>query len=154
LPEVECLPLDLNGPFSAGLGGRRFKNDTPLEGIEHLENPRAFLRGIRSLLDTDGLIFIPTPNIQNGPPPLAFLPSRRLRLFGRDPALNDPTHISPIHSLMMERMLKDTGLVMMQHAFDTNRPKVTRPLFRLICSVLNPLLPGLKGGDCHFFVIR
>lgn len=154
LPGSECLHLDLNDKFSTGLGGRRFRAITSIEVIEHLENPRAFLRECRELLESDGVLLFTTPNIENVPARLRFLASGELRLFGRDPAYNDPTHITPIHTFMLEKMLQDTGFSLETHAFDRPRAKVSQPLYRVISAMVDPLLRGSKGGDCHIFVIR
>ncbi|WP_224364791.1 class I SAM-dependent methyltransferase [Hyalangium versicolor] len=147
------VAADLNEPFSARLQGS-FDGLTAIEVIEHLENPRAFLRECNKLLEPRGRMVLTTPNIENVPARLQFLATGNLRMFGRDPRFNDPTHITPIHTFMLERMLKDTGFELVEHAFNQPHPTGTRPLNRLITRLVGPLLRGLKGGDCHIFVLR
>jgi SAM-dependent methyltransferase len=152
-PGAPLIVADLNEPFSASLQGP-FDGLTAIEVIEHLENPRAFLRECHKLLAPQGVMVLTTPNIENVPARLQFLATGSLRMFGRDPRFNDPTHITPIHTLMLERMLRDTGFQLVEHTFNQARPTVTRPLNRFITRLVAPLLRGLKGGDCHIFVLR
>lgn len=149
-PLVEA---DLNEPFATKLPGP-FTALTAIEVIEHLENPRAFLRECHKLLEPSGLLFLTTPNIENVPARLQYLATGNLRMFGRDPRVNDPTHITPIHSQMFERMVRDTGFVQVVHTFNGPTPSVTRPAYRLITRLVGPLLRGLKGGDCHIYALR
>jgi 2-polyprenyl-3-methyl-5-hydroxy-6-metoxy-1,4-benzoquinol methylase len=152
-PDAPLIVADLNEPFSASLQGP-FEGLTAIEVIEHLENPRAFLRECHKLLVPRGVMVLTTPNIENVPARLQFLATGNLRMFGRDPRFNDPTHITPIHTFMLERMLRDTGFHLVEHTFNQARPTVTRPLNRFITRLVAPLLRGLKGGDCHIFVLR
>jgi 2-polyprenyl-3-methyl-5-hydroxy-6-metoxy-1,4-benzoquinol methylase len=149
---AELVVADLNEPFSAKLRGP-FAALTAIEVIEHLENPRAFLRECHALLEPRGLLVVTTPNIENVPARLQYLATGNLRMFGRDPRFSDPTHITPIHTQMFERMLRDTGFTLVEHTFNRPEPSVTRPLNRLLTLLVGPLLRGLKGGDCHIFVL-
>jgi 2-polyprenyl-3-methyl-5-hydroxy-6-metoxy-1,4-benzoquinol methylase len=150
---AELVVADLNEPFSAKLSGP-FAALTAIEVIEHLENPRAFLRECHKLLGPGGLLVVTTPNIENVAARLQYLATGQLRMFGRDARFNDPTHITPIHTLMFERMLRDTGFVLVEHTFNRPRPSVTKLANRLVSRLVDPLLRGLKGGDCHIFVLR
>ncbi|MCY1075373.1 class I SAM-dependent methyltransferase [Archangium lansingense] len=150
---AELVVADLNEPFAAKLSGR-FAALTSVEVIEHLENPRAFLRECHKLLEPGGFLFLTTPNIENVPARLQYLATGSLRMFGKDPRFNDPTHITPIHTHMFERMVRDTGFVQVEHTFNRREPSVTRLPNRLLTRLVGPLLRGLKGGDCHIFVLR
>ena len=99
-------------------------------------------------------MFVTTPNIENVPARIRFLMRGDLRMFGRDPALNDPTHITPIHTQMFERMLADVEFQMVHHGFNRPSPTVSHPVLRLIAQSLAPVLRGVTGGDCHIFVLR
>ncbi|MDY7227005.1 class I SAM-dependent methyltransferase [Hyalangium rubrum] len=147
------IVADLNEPFSARLPGT-FDGLTAIEVIEHLENPRAFLRECHKLLAPSGLLVLTTPNIENVPARLQFLATGGLRMFGRDTRYNDPTHITPIHTYMLERMMRDTGFSLVEHTFNKPRPTVTKLANRILSRAVAPLLRGLKGGDCHIFVMR
>ena len=134
--------------------GAQFDAATAIEVIEHLENPRHLLRQAKQLLKPGGLLFVTTPNIENVPARIRFLMRGDLRMFGRDPTLNDPTHITPIHTQMFERMLADIGFDLVHHGFNRPQPTVTHPVLRLISQSLGPVLRGVTGGDCHIFVLR
>jgi 2-polyprenyl-3-methyl-5-hydroxy-6-metoxy-1,4-benzoquinol methylase len=150
--QLSCIGADLNQDFAPLVCGT-FDAVTAVEVIEHLDNPRHFLRECRKLLAADGRLFITTPNIECVPSRLRFLLDGSLRMFGADPRNNDLTHISPIHTLMFERMLRDTGLRLVSHTFNADRPTITSRWARLIGSLAEPLLRGKKGGDCHVFVV-
>lgn len=153
VPEVKCLAADLNAPF-ARLIAESFDAITSIEVVEHLENPRAFLRECSQLLRPGGLLFLTTPNFENVPARLRFLATGELRMFGDDPRFNDPTHITPIHSSMFRRMVRDVGLELEEHRFSEAAAQPSRLLYRGVTALLAPLLRGVKGGDCHVFVLR
>ena len=150
---VELVVADLNKPFAEQLPGRRFHVATCLEVIEHVENPRNLLRQCCRLLRPDGVLFVTTPNIESLPARLRFLATGELRSFGRDPIRNEPTHITPIHSLMFERMIADTGFVLTHHEFNAPFPIGTKLLNRVLSKLVGIAVGGIKGGDCHVFVL-
>ncbi len=152
-PGVRLMKADLNDDFAHVVDGP-FRVATAIEVIEHLENPRHFLRECRKLLSSDGILLVTTPNIECVPGRLRFLVNGRFRMFDRDPALNDPTHISPIQTFMFERMIAATGFSLVHHGFNNDRAQATRPSYRLLSSLVTPLLGGVKGGDIHVFVLR
>jgi 2-polyprenyl-3-methyl-5-hydroxy-6-metoxy-1,4-benzoquinol methylase len=150
--KAKLVAADLNGDFAPAVGGP-FDAVTSIEVIEHLENPRHFLRQAKQLLKPDGLMFVTTPNIECVPARIRFLMNGELRMFGQDPAVNDPTHITPIHTYMFQRMLSDVGFELVDHSFNRPQPTVARGGFRLISRLVGPLLRGVTGGDCHIFVL-
>ena len=144
---------DLNGGFVSQLNGQTFDVVTCIEVIEHVENPRELLRGARSLLSPGGIIIVTTPNFESTAGRLRFLWTGELRHFGRDPQFNDPTHISPIHTLMFMRALDAADLVLVEHWYDQLRATGSRWPFRLIARVLDPFLRGARGGNNHIYII-
>jgi SAM-dependent methyltransferase len=150
---VELALIDLNLPFAEQFPERQFQVVTCLEVIEHVENPRNLLRQCLGLLRPDGVLVVTTPNIESIPSRLRFLATGELRMFGRDPDRNEQTHISPIHTLMFERMLVDTGFVLKEHAFNAPFPIGTRPLNRTLSKLVGLAARGVQGGDCHIFVL-
>lgn len=151
LDSVPCIGVDLNESFSTAIKGR-YAAITCIEVIEHLENPRHFLRQCRSLLDEGGILLVTTPNIECVAGRLRFLSSGHFRLFDRDEKLNEPTHITPIQTFMFEKALEDTGYELLSH--ETNKePRITNPLARFICKFVAPFVSGFKGGDHHIFVL-
>lgn len=152
--EVELVTANLNQPFADWLPNRKFRVVTCLEVIEHVENPRHLLRQCRKLLGPDGELVITTPNIESIPARLRFLATGELRHFGRDPVRNEPSHITPIHTLMFERMVAETGFVLESHEFNAPFPSGTKPLNRVISRMVGFAARGIKGGDCHIFTLR
>jgi SAM-dependent methyltransferase len=147
------LPFDLNHEFADMLEDD-FDVVTGLEVIEHLENPRAFLRQCHRVLGPRGIVLITTPNIENVAGRLRFLATGQLRGFDRDPRWNEPTHITPIQTFLFEKMCSDTGFTIEWRGF--NRPtEVVRAGIRpLALGLLRPFLRGTTGGDHHIFLLR
>jgi 2-polyprenyl-3-methyl-5-hydroxy-6-metoxy-1,4-benzoquinol methylase len=150
---VPLVEGDLNRDFAAEFGETRFDLLTCIEVIEHVENPRHLLRNAQRLLSRDGLILITTPNIQSTAGRLRFLWTGEFRHFGRDPTFNEPTHITPIHTLMLERALDEVGLRVIEHRYDRAMTSGSRWMFALLARVLDPLLRGPRGGNNHIYVL-
>jgi 2-polyprenyl-3-methyl-5-hydroxy-6-metoxy-1,4-benzoquinol methylase len=152
LDSVPCVGADLNENFSTAIRGR-YAAITSIEVLEHLENPRHLLRECRNLLDEDGILLITTPNVECVAGRLRFLRSGHFRMFDKDEALNDPTHITPIQTFMFERALKDTGYKLLLHETNNPEPRVMNRLARFICKLAAPFVSGFKGGDHHIFIL-
>jgi SAM-dependent methyltransferase len=153
---LESLPLencDLNREFASRLPGG-FDALTSLEVLEHLENPTLFVRESAKLLRPGGFALFTTPNIENVAGRLRFLSSGQLRSFDRDPACNEPTHITPIQSYLFEKMYRAAGLTLVSHGFNEPTESTQGALKRFILSALRPLLAGIRGGDHHVFILR
>jgi 2-polyprenyl-6-hydroxyphenyl methylase/3-demethylubiquinone-9 3-methyltransferase len=144
---------DLNTDFIDLLGGSRFDLITCIEVIEHLENPTQLLRHIRTLLAPAGLALITTPNFESTAGRLRFLWTGELRAFGRDPRFSEPTHITPIHTFLLEKALVSAGLEILEAGFDRPRAGGSRWPFRLIARLLDPFLQGGRGGDTHILFL-
>jgi 2-polyprenyl-3-methyl-5-hydroxy-6-metoxy-1,4-benzoquinol methylase len=153
LDSVPCVCADLNEKFSAEIKGS-YAAITSIEVIEHLENPRHFLRQCRNLLAEGGVFLITTPNIECIAGRLRFLRSGQFRMFDRDERLNEPTHITPIQTFMFEKAIKETGYRIVLHETTRLEPQITNPLARVICRFVAPLVSGFKGGDHHLFILE
>jgi 2-polyprenyl-3-methyl-5-hydroxy-6-metoxy-1,4-benzoquinol methylase len=152
LESIDCVQADLNDDFSTAIPGT-YSAVTAIEVIEHLENPRHFLKQCNLLLKREGILLLTTPNIESAAGRLRFLLTGNFRMFDRDERLNDPTHISPIQTFMFEKMVKDAGFVILIHTTSAARVEISTPLSRLICSLLNRFLARNKRGDNHIFVL-
>jgi SAM-dependent methyltransferase len=153
LKSVPLVDRDLNREFAAGLGSG-FDAVTSLEVIEHLENPSLFLRECRKLISPEGIVLLTTPNIENVAGRLRFLLTGHLRSFDREPLWNEPTHITPIQSYLIEKMCAAAGLGLVWHGFNSPTENTQGVLKRLLLGALRPLVRGVTGGDHHMFVLK
>jgi 2-polyprenyl-3-methyl-5-hydroxy-6-metoxy-1,4-benzoquinol methylase len=152
LHSVRCIQADLNEDFLSSVTDE-YAAITALEVIEHLENPRHFLRQCYELLDDEGILLITTPNIECLAGRLRFLSSGHFRMFDRNEEANDPTHITPIQTFMFEKMIKDTGYKLILHESSTALSAISNPSARFISRLLTPFVSGFKGGDNHIFIL-
>jgi 2-polyprenyl-3-methyl-5-hydroxy-6-metoxy-1,4-benzoquinol methylase len=153
LPGLQLRDRDLNRDFAEGLGGP-FDGVTSLEVLEHLENPRHFLRQCRALIGSTGILLITTPNIENVAGRIRFFLNGHFRGFDRDPSCNEPTHITPIQSYMFEKMCDAAGLAIASHEFTHPSESTTGSHKRLVFAALRPFIRGAKGGDHHLYILK
>ena len=98
--------VDLDGP-TLPVADQSVDLALAVEVIEHLENPGAFLAGIRSKLRPSGQLLITTPNVHSVEARVRWLLLGKLKQF--DP-LGDPTHLYPVFGFAFARLLKRCGL--------------------------------------------
>ncbi len=63
LPDQPLMQVDLNTSFSTSFANRGIEAIAAVEIIEHLENPRAFLRECRAIVPAGGYLLVSTPNV-------------------------------------------------------------------------------------------
>lgn len=103
---IRFVPADLNGEFSRRLG--RFPAVMALEIIEHLENPRHFLRQIRACMDPGGHLVLSTPNLANPLSRVQFLVSGTHQWF-QDSTYDAIGHIMPVSPWLLGHCYQDCG---------------------------------------------
>ena len=114
LDGVHCASLDLNAEF-AGQLSRSFDLVTALEIIEHLDSPRAFLRQVHSLLTSEGMLLLSTPNVAHWAGRRKFLLTGDLRMF-EGGLYHRMRHISPVTETQMRLMLAEVGFAVVGSA--------------------------------------
>jgi hypothetical protein len=117
--------------------------------IEYLENPRNLLRRARRLLASGGMLLVTTPNIESTAGRLRFLRTGELRHLGPALVFNEPTHITPIHTLMDERVVGEFGLRVLEHDYEEFLASGARWPFRVVASLLDGLRRGPRDGNTH-----
>lgn len=104
---VEFIRSDLDGDFLPGHEGR-FDAIVAVEIIEHLENPRHFLRRAGELLATSGRLIVTTPNIASPVSKARFLATGRFQWF-TEADRSSLGHLSPISPWLLVDALADAG---------------------------------------------
>jgi 2-polyprenyl-3-methyl-5-hydroxy-6-metoxy-1,4-benzoquinol methylase len=105
-PVVEFKLSDLNGAIPVDTSSADLV--VSVETIEHLENPRAFLRELTRIARPSGMIVVTTPN------QLSFLSKLSLVLKNRFAAFHDvhyPAHIVALLESDLLRIANEAGLV-------------------------------------------
>lgn len=98
--------VNLNSDFSDALEGP-YDAVCAIEIIEHLENPRHFLREIKKLLAPGGKLILSTPNIQSPRSIEGLIHKGVFALFG-DRHYQTSGHITPISQWQLRTMLDET----------------------------------------------
>ena len=104
---VPFIALNLNQDFANAIA-QRFDAIVALELIEHLENPRAFLRQCRLLLRPGGVLLLSTPNIACPASRALFLRRGEFLWFGETDYRHDG-HILPMPPWLLGKCFDETG---------------------------------------------
>jgi SAM-dependent methyltransferase len=104
---VPFIALNLNRDF-AGAIAQRFDAIVALEVIEHLENPRRFLRQCRLLLRPGGVLLLSTPNIACPASRALFLRHGEFLWF-RETDYRHEGHILPMPPWLLGKCFDETG---------------------------------------------
>jgi 2-polyprenyl-3-methyl-5-hydroxy-6-metoxy-1,4-benzoquinol methylase len=106
--DAEFLPLDLdsgNVPLADGFADVV----CAVETIEHLENPRAFMRELVRLTKPGGWVIVTTPNQLSLLSKLTLVLKNQFSAFQEAPGLY-PAHITALLEIDLIRMAKECGL--------------------------------------------
>lgn len=106
---VKFLQLDLNGRFADAVDDQ-YEVVTAIEIIEHIENPRHFLREAAKLCKPGrGKIFLTTPNIDN-PVSKAFFCRFGTHMWFSDKAYVEDGHITPLSRWQLRKIADEIEL--------------------------------------------
>lgn len=152
--DVPCHYLDLNSPFAEAIPSH-FDAITAIEIIEHLENPRHFLRQCYRLLVPDGIVLLTTPSVESVPARLRFLVTGNFRSFDSNETVSEPTHITPIQSYLFEKAAESSGFEVLQHfVFPEGTLTNTRVLSKVLSWILIPFVGGHSFGCNHVYQLK
>lgn len=105
--KIQFRQLDLNTNFSSQYSDQ-FDAIVATEIIEHLENPRNFLREISLVLKPGGLLFLTTPNV-DCPVSQAFLLGLGYPLWFSDSDYDVLGHVTPISVRILTQCATEVG---------------------------------------------
>ena len=142
--EVPFFCADLNEKFSDKFSAP-YDGIVALEIIEHLENPRHFLRECYALLKPGGILILSTPNVDNPRSLLSLITRGHFRLFSE----NDYTvtgHITPVSQWQLGKMIVESGWTI-KEMFCCGEPfgKGLRHLGAKFLSLMMAKNPHLRG---------
>ncbi len=142
--QIKGVPVhsfDLNADFAQNIS-MQFDLITAVEIIEHLDNPRHFLRELRKLLKPGGHLVITSPNVEHWMARLKFLIKGEPKHFGLVD-IQTQRHISPILSYQMNHMFREIGFA---QSLLTSAGTFWGPLKAVIHKPLGWLLKSFSGG--------
>lgn len=116
--DVPFVSADLNTEFAPRFAGN-FDAVMALEIIEHLENPRHFLRQLRAMLPVGGQLVLSTPNIANPVSQALFLRHGQFQWF-RDIDYREQGHITPLSPWQLEKVLAECGFALREERAVSN----------------------------------
>lgn len=95
------------------------------ETIEHVENPRAFMRELKRLVRPGGLVVASTPNQLSLLSKMTLLLNNQFNAFREAPGLY-PAHITALVEIDLIRIARETGLtdVVIRHSDSGRIPKL------------------------------
>jgi SAM-dependent methyltransferase len=142
--EVPLIDADLNEAFPFDDGS--FDVTMAIEILEHLENPRRFLRELARTLRPGGVAIVSTPNLTSVLSRFLFATSGQWDLFFNHPwRLRDPYsslvhgHITPVTRWLLEHHARDAGFAVEAHGYSSS-------YFPGIPWRINPLPSGAMFG--------
>jgi 2-polyprenyl-3-methyl-5-hydroxy-6-metoxy-1,4-benzoquinol methylase len=120
-----------------------------VEIIEHLENPRHFLREIRKMLRPGGHLFLTTPNVDS-PLSKAFHMAYGYHLWFDDSQYKVSGHITPVSIRTLRQAAEEAGFTVEQlqtfgNAWETVRRWPKMRWYARVVSLLDRMPRDLRG---------
>lgn len=138
---------DLNTQF--GSKDMQFDLVTSSEVIEHLENPRHFLRECLQLLKPEGYLVLSTPNIESYTSVLSFIFRGYHSAFGPK---NYPAHITALSLYDLSNMVNETETAKLVNHYYIPNGRV--PKMRVLWKSILPFAQGKRFSDNFVVVIQ
>jgi 2-polyprenyl-3-methyl-5-hydroxy-6-metoxy-1,4-benzoquinol methylase len=148
-----CSPANLDTD-EIGLEASTCALITAIELIEHLENPGRLFVHVARLLEPGGAFVMTTPNMESVLCRLRFFLTGNLKQFDH---LGDPTHIFPVLTVCLERILVRYGLKIDERWGypEDGHSLSSRWSTRILSRILAPLVPrSIEGDIVCFRIIR
>lgn len=147
---IEFHVADLNAGFSAVIDGG-WDAIVALELIEHLENPRHFLRECSRLLRPGGVLVLSTPNLANPVSQALFVRQGDFQWFS-DVDYREQGHIMPLAPSVLRRCFAEQDYALLMEGSVSNPYRQMRSLRKLgrrlvahALSLISATPRGLRG---------
>ena len=158
---VPCQNLDLNQDFY-DKWDEKFDLVVAIEILEHLHNPRHFIRNCLQLLRPSGFLLISSPNTESWLSRIRFLRDGNFLWF-EESDYELYGHLTPIFSWQVKQMCGELGAELVRVTNTHNnylsrrlghsmKDKLTNKAFYL--RVLYPLMRGRRDGEINIYMIR
>ena len=160
-PKAEFRNIDLNMDFDSKWADE-FDSVVAIEVIEHLFNPRHFIRNCLRLLKNNGYLLVTSPNPENWLSRIRFLRQGRFLWFGEHDYRNTG-HITPIFSWQIVQICEELSADLVSIHHTSNGPLlrwlgngflglITNKTFYL--GALYPFMRGRRDGEVNIYLIR
>lgn len=150
--------IDLNKPGITDIITEKYDGIIAMEIIEHLQNPWKYISDCLSLLKSDGILILTTPNISNFVSRLRFLMRGTLYAFEKSDLKHG--HITPLSYVQLENMFDsfnldilkkgNAGVIPIFHFYGLSRFAILR---NTVLPALYPFLSGPKNGRALVYVL-
>jgi len=158
---TECRRVDLNTDFDEQWCDK-FDSVVAIEIVEHLANPRHFIRNCLRALKSTGYLLLTSPNPENWLSRIRFLREGRFLWF-RDADYRYYGHITPIFSWQIAQICEELSAELVSVHHTHNGPLLrwlgdgwlgvlTNKTFML--GALYPFMKGRRDGEVNIYLIR
>jgi SAM-dependent methyltransferase len=158
---ARCLNLNLNSDFH-DKWNQKFDLVVAIEILEHLHDPRHFIRNCLQALDSKGFLLVTSPNAESWLSRIRFLRDGHFLWFD-ETDYDMYGHLTPIFSWQVKQICRELGAEVVQVSNTRNEllrkrlgetltGKLKNKAFYL--SALYPLMKGRKDGEINIYVIR
>lgn len=155
--DVPFTQANLNDDFSALFPNETFQAVLASEIIEHLENPRHFLRQCNKILDAGGKVILSTPNLHNGGSMASFVRTGQFLWFS-DSDYSIHGHIAPITQWEVAHCVREAELVKIWcGSFGRGATRIEgSPRLKLVAKILALLtsVPGNLRGEIYVCIAQ
>jgi 2-polyprenyl-3-methyl-5-hydroxy-6-metoxy-1,4-benzoquinol methylase len=145
--DVNFIQCDLNDDFGHYPG--KFNIIVTSEVIEHIENPRHFLRQIDSLLHSNGHLLLSTPNIESITSILNFIIRGHHGAFG---PRNYPAHITPLATWDIKNIVSEIPNLYIQQIYYIPNDHI--PATTILWKDIFPWVAGKRFSQNYLVHIR
>ncbi len=146
LQKIAFFQQDLNLDFSSR---NHFDLIISSEVIEHLENPRHFLRNLATITNEKGHIILTTPNIESITSLISFTFRGYFSAFG---PRNYPAHITPLCAFALQNIIQEVENLTLQQIYYIPHGRI--PATNKTWQQFLPFLRGKRFSDNYLVVIQ